>query len=133
MVDEFLRMRGSENVWVTGDSAAFDDDGTILPMVAPVAMQMGRHVAVTIGEVIAGKPLSPFSYTDKGQMATIGRRRAVAETPQGWRLHGTAAWLAWLGLHVGYLAGGRNRVSVIADWGWNYLAWGIGPRRAVIE
>jgi len=133
LVDEFLRMRGSENVWVVGDSAAFDDNGAFLPMVAPVAMQMGRHVATTIGEAVAGKPLSAFSYTDKGQMATIGRRRAVAETPQGWRLHGTPAWLAWLGLHVGYLAGGRNRVSVIADWGWNYLAWGIGPRRAVIE
>lgn len=133
LVDEFLRMRGSENIWVVGDSAAFDDNGAFLPMVAPVAMQMGRHVATTIGEAVAGKPLSAFSYTDKGQMATIGRRRAVAETPQGWRLHGTPAWLAWLGLHVGYLAGGRNRVSVIADWGWNYLAWGIGPRRAVIE
>jgi NADH dehydrogenase len=133
MVDEYLRMRGSTNIWVVGDSAGFDDKGTILPMVAPVAMQMGRHVAVTITEAVANRPLTAFSYTDKGQMATIGRRRAVAETPQGLRLHGTAAWLAWLGLHVGYLAGGRNRVSVIADWGWNYLAWGIGPRRAVIE
>jgi NADH:ubiquinone reductase (H+-translocating) len=133
LVDDYLRLRGAENIWVIGDSAAFDDDGSVLPMIAPVAMQMGRHVAVTIGETIAQRPLSAFHYTDKGQMATIGRRRAVAETPQGWRLHGTPAWLAWLGLHVGYLAGGRNRVSVIADWGWNYLAWGIGPRRAVIE
>lgn len=132
-VDEFLRVPGAEDVWAIGDSAAYDDDGTILPMVAPVAMQMGRHVAKTILETVDGTPLTPFSYTDKGQMATIGRRRAVAETPQGIRLHGTPAWLAWLALHVGYLAGGRNRVSVIADWGWNYLAWGIGPRRAVIE
>ncbi len=133
LVDDYLRVPGVDGVWAIGDSAAYDDDGTILPMVAPVAMQMGRHVAKEIIESIDGVPLTPFSYTDKGQMATIGRRRAVAETPQGIRLHGTPAWLAWLALHVGYLAGGRNRVSVIADWGWNYLAWGIGPRRAVIE
>lgn len=133
VVDRYLRKEGATNIWVIGDSAAFTEDGQVLPMVAPVAMQMGRHVAKSIGAAITGAPLPAFSYTDKGQMATIGRRRAVAETPQGITLHGTAAWLAWLGLHVGYLAGGRNRVSVIADWGWNYLAWGMGPRRAVIE
>ncbi len=133
VVDNYLRMQGATNIWVIGDSAAFTEDGQVLPMVAPVAMQMGRHVAKSITAAISGAPLPEFTYTDKGQMATIGRRRAVAETPQGITLHGTAAWLAWLGLHVGYLAGGRNRVSVIADWGWNYLAWGIGPRRAVIE
>ena len=102
-------------------------------MVAPVAMQMGRHVARNITALATGKLMEPFRYFDKGQMATIGRRRAVAETPQGLRLHGTPAWLAWLGLHVAYLAGGRNRVSVLADWAWNYLAWSIGPRRAIIE
>jgi NADH dehydrogenase len=53
--------------------------------------------------------------------------------PNGLRLHGTPAWLAWLALHVFYLAGGRNRISVIADWFWNYLAWGTGPRRTVLE
>jgi NADH dehydrogenase len=133
IVDEFLRVPGAEGVWAIGDTAAFDDSGTVLPMIAPVAMQMGRHVAKAISASIQGAALPAFQYTDKGQMATIGRRRAVAETPQGLRLHGTPAWLAWLGLHVGYLAGGRNRVSVIADWGWNYLAWGIGPRRAVLD
>jgi NADH dehydrogenase len=134
MVDEFLRLPGADGVWVIGDTAGFTHtDGSVLPMVAPVAMQQGRHVARNITAVVDGAPLTPFAYKDKGQMATIGRRRAVVETPQGMRLHGTAAWLAWLGLHVAYLAGGRNRVSVIADWGWNYLAWGIGPRRAVLD
>lgn len=133
-VDDFLRLPGSEDIWVVGDTAAYSDaDGTVLPMVAPVAMQQGRHVVRNIAATLQGAPLTPFDYTDKGQMATIGRRRAVVETPQGMRLHGTLAWLAWLGLHVAYLAGGRNRVSVIADWGWNYLAWGIGPRRAVLD
>ena len=134
VVDEFLRLPGTPDVWVVGDTAAFSSGGEApLPMVAPVAMQMGRHAARNIVALASGKPVEPFRYLDKGQMATIGRRRAVAETPNGIRLHGTVAWLAWLGLHVAYLAGGRNRVSVLADWAWNYLAWGIGPRRAVIE
>ena len=134
VVDDFLRLPGVPDVWVVGDTAAFSvDGGPPLPMVAPVAMQMGRHAARNIIALASGQLMRPFRYLDKGQMATIGRRRAVAETPQGIRLHGTPAWLAWLGLHVAYLAGGRNRVSVLADWAWNYLAWSIGPRRAIIE
>lgn len=134
VVDEFLRLPGAPDVWVIGDTAAFvSEDGAALPMVAPVAMQMGRHAARNIIALATGKIMKPFHYLDKGQMATIGRRRAVAELPNGLRMHGTPAWLAWLGLHVAYLAGGRNRVSVLADWAWNYLAWSIGPRRAIIE
>jgi NADH dehydrogenase len=94
---------------------------------------MGKHVARQIKNILKNKPLKEFAYTDKGQMATIGRRKAVVEMPGGLRLKGTLAWLTWLALHVAYLAGGRNRVSVIADWMWNYLAWGIGPRRTVID
>jgi NADH dehydrogenase len=121
-------------VFVIGDLAhVAQPDGSVVPGVAQGALQMGTFVGAALTADRMGRPRGAFRYRDKGNMATIGRRRAVAETPQGWRLHGTPAWLAWLGLHVGYLAGGRNRVSVIADWGWNYLAWGIGPRRAVIE
>lgn len=130
-VNEFLQLK--DNVWVIGDGANFEVKGQPLPMVAPVAMQMGRHVAKQILNLKNQKPLKAFSYTDKGQMATIGRRRAVVEMPSGLRLSGTLAWMTWLALHVAYLAGGRNRVSVIADWMWNYLAWGIGPRRTVID
>lgn len=135
VVDEFLQMPGVPDVWVIGDTAAFTakEGEPPLPMVAPVAMQMGRYVARSIIAQIEGKPVEPFRYVDKGQMATIGRRRAVVETPQGLKLHGTLAWLAWLGLHVVYLAGGRNRVSVLADWAWNYVNWGIGPRRAIVD
>jgi NADH:quinone reductase (non-electrogenic) len=123
-----------ENVWVIGDIAhCAGDDGRPLPMVASVAMQMGRYVADAIVRRLDGKPLTPFEFKDKGQMATIGRRRAVVELPNGLRLHGTPAWLTWLGLHVFYLAGGRQRLSVIADWCWNYLAWGSGARRTVID
>ncbi len=124
----------SEGLWVIGDTASFDGaDGKPLPMVAPVALQMGRHVAKQISARLAGQPFTDFVYKDKGQMATIGRRRAVVEMPGGMRMHGTPAWLAWLALHVAYLAGGRNRVSVMADWMWNYAVWGIGPRRTVID
>ena len=124
----------SEGLWVIGDTASLDGvDGRPLPMVAPVALQMGRHVAKQISARLAGQPFTDFVYKDKGQMATIGRRRAVVEMPGGMRMHGTPAWLAWLALHVAYLAGGRNRVSVMADWMWNYAVWGIGPRRTVID
>ena len=130
-VNEFLQLKN--NIWVVGDGANFEVDGKALPMVAPVAMQMGKHVAKQILNLKNQKPLKKFIYTDKGQMATIGRRRAVVEMPGGLRLTGTLAWLTWLALHVAYLAGGRHRISVIADWMWNYLAWGIGPRRTVID
>lgn len=130
-VNEFLQLK--ENIWVIGDGANLEVKGVALPMVAPVALQMGKHVAKQIKNLQQNKPLKPFSYTDKGQMATIGRRRAVVEMPNGIRLSGTLAWLTWLALHVAYLAGGRNRVSVVADWMWNYLAWGIGPRRTIID
>lgn len=130
-VNEHLQIK--ENIWVIGDGANLEVAGVPLPMVAPVAVQMGKHVAKQIKNLQQAKPLKPFSYIDKGQMATIGRRRAVVEMPNGIRLSGTLAWLTWLALHVAYLAGGRNRVSVMADWMWNYLAWGIGPRRTVID
>ena len=124
----------SDGIWVIGDIAHREGaDGRPLPMVASVAMQMGRYVAHAIVARDSGDVLTPFVYKDKGQMATIGRRRAVVEMPSGLKLHGTPAWLSWLGLHVFYLAGGRQRVSVVADWFWNYVAWGIGPRRTVID
>ena len=131
-VSDTLRLR--DDVWIIGDMAhVTTESDRPLPMVASVAMQQGRYVAASIQALLEGKAIKAFSYKDKGQMATIGRRKAVVELPNGMRLHGTPAWFSWLGLHVFYLAGGRNRVSVIADWFWNYIAWGIGPRRTVID
>jgi NADH dehydrogenase len=130
-VDTKLQL--TDGVWIIGDAASLEgSDGRPLPMIAPVAMQMGIHVGKQIKAKNQGKPLTDFVYKDKGQMATIGRRRAVVEA-KGIRLHGTPAWLAWLGLHVFYLAGGRNRVSVVANWMWNYLVWGVGARPVVID
>ncbi len=132
IVSDTLRLQ--PNVWVLGDMAHVVGAGDRpLPMVASVAMQQGRYVAASIEKILKGEEPKPFSYKDKGQMATIGRRRAVVEMPNGIKLHGTIAWFAWLGLHVFYLAGGRNRISVMADWFWNYIFWGVGPKRPVID
>jgi NADH dehydrogenase len=91
-------------------------------------MQSGAHVARQIGRLAEGKSTQPFRFHDKGTMATIGRRSAIAELPGHIRLHGTLAWLAWLGLHILYLAGARNRASVLLNWAWGYFTWDRGPR-----
>jgi NADH dehydrogenase len=126
-----LSVPGREGVWAVGDVAApraKRGSGRVLPQLAPVAMQAGTHVARQIGRVSEGRPTQPFRFHDKGTMATIGRRSAVAELPARIRLHGTLAWLAWLGLHILYLAGVRNRASVLLNWAWGYFTWDRGPR-----
>ena len=129
VVDPDLRVPGRDGVWAIGDiAAATDRRGEVLPQLAPVAMQAGRHVARQITRLADGKPTEPFRYRDKGTMATIGRRAAVAELPGGIRLRGALAWLAWLGLHLVFLVGKRNRASVLLNWAWNYLTWDRGPR-----
>jgi NADH dehydrogenase len=120
-----------EGVWAVGDVAApraRRGSGGALPQLAPVALQTGAHVARQIGRLVEGKPTQPFRFHDKGTMATIGRRSAVAELPGRINLHGTVAWLAWLGLHILYLAGVRNRASVLLNWAWGYFTWDRGPR-----
>ena len=124
-----LSIRNRPGGWAIGDiAAAHDKRGFVLPQLAPVAMQAGRHVARQIARILDGKPTAPFRYRDKGTMATIGRRAAVAELPAGIRLRGGLAWLAWLGLHLVFLVGKRNRASVLLNWAWNYLTWDRGPR-----
>jgi len=74
-----------------------------------------------------------FRYHDKGIMATIGRRAAITEFPRGLIVRGTLGWLAWLGLHIVYLIGFRNKIVVLVNWSWRYLSWGSGPRIIVGE
>ena len=88
-----------------------------------VARQIRRREANTSLEV--------FKYRDKGQMATIGRRKAVVEMRSWLRFQGSLAWLTWLALHLAYLSGGRNRTSIFADWIWNYIVW--TPRRTIVD
>ena len=90
-------------------------------MLSPPAMQAGRHVARTILREATGRDRGrAFAYLDKGNMATIGRRAAVADV-HGLKLKGSIGWLAWLLVHVYYLIGFRNRAVVLASWGWEYL------------
>lgn len=122
----------SDSIWVVGDAAHFAGaDGRPLPMIAPVAIQQGRHVARQLLRRERNEPFEVFKYRDKGQMATIGRRKAVVEVRPWLRFQGTLAWLTWLALHLAYLSGGRNRTSIFADWVWNYFVW--TPRRTITE
>jgi len=119
-----LTVIGLPDVFAIGDIAAVTDaEGSPLPQVAQPAIQGGRHVARQIGRRLAGAATQPFRYVDKGAMATIGRHSAVTELPNGRRLDGFVGWLAWLGLHLVYLMGFRNRLSVFVNWCWSYLTY----------
>jgi len=119
-----LRVTGQDRIFATGDIVLIG--GQPLPQLAQPAIQSGRHAAEQIALLMAGRPTKPFRYHDKGIMATIGRRSAVVEFPHGARLRGTLAWLAWLGLHLFYLLGGRNRLSALLNLSYRYLVWGHG-------
>lgn len=124
-----LSVPGHPEVFVIGDMAGTTGhDGGLLPQVAPVAMQGARHVAEQIQAQLRGEPTTAFHYVDKGSMATIGRRDAVAQLPGGVRLTGTLGWLAWLGLHLVMLIGFRNRLNVLVNWAWNYVTYDRGSR-----
>jgi len=126
-VEPDLSLPGHREVFVAGDLAAIECDGKPVPGVAPAAMQEGRHAARQILADIDGRTRSPFRYRDKGALATIGRARAVADLPR-LRFTGFAAWLAWLGIHIFFLIGFRNRVFVLLSWAWNYATFRRGAR-----
>ncbi len=128
-----LRLEGSDNVWAVGDAAAIAYKGEYCPQLAPVAIQSGHHCAAQILHVVHGQPTQPFRYHDKGIMATIGRNAAVAQLPHGVVVKGRLGWLAWLGLHLWYLVGFRNRLRVLINWTWRYFDWPSGPRLIVAD
>jgi NADH:ubiquinone reductase (H+-translocating) len=119
---------GHPEVFVLGDAAAFDhQEGGPLPGICPVAIQMGQYTARTIAGDLAGRPRRAFRYWDKGQLAVVGRGRAVADI---WKLHfgGFFAWLTWIFVHIFFLIGFRNRVLVLIQWAWSYFTYGRGAR-----
>ena len=127
-VNEDLTVAGHPEVFVIGDMALFTHQtGQPLPGVCPVAMQMGRHAAKNILAVNEGNPMTGFRYNDKGQMATIGRNRAVADLKVV-GFGGFFAWLAWLFIHLIFLIGFRNRIAVFFQWMWAYLTYSRGAR-----
>ena len=102
-------------------------NGEILPGVAPVAMQEGRYVTRVIRVRLRGRDSPPFRYVDKGNLATIGRSKAVADV-KGLRLSGFVAWITWLVVHLFYLVGFQNRLLVFLRWTFSYVTRGRGAR-----
>jgi len=115
-----LEVQGLAGVYAIGDLAQYEEDGRLLPMVAPVAMQQGAGAAANIQRREAGNAPLVFHYRDHGMMATIGRNAAVASIG-GMAFTGFPAWLAWLGIHLIKLIGFRNRLIVLINWAWDYF------------
>jgi len=130
IVNDRLNPPALPEVFVLGDLAHFEQDGRQVPGVAQPAMQMGDHVGEMIGADLAGKPRPPFRYFDKGDMATIGRMAAVAKVEWPFKAHmsGFFAWLTWVTVHIFFLIGFRNRLSVLASWMWTYFTFSRGAR-----
>jgi NADH dehydrogenase len=124
-----LSLPGHPAVFAIGDNARVQwKEKQLVPGVSPAAMQMGAYVARKIVARMENRTAgNPFSYWDKGTMATIGRTHAVAQVARI-KLQGFAAWLAWLGVHLLFLVGFRNKLSVLLNWGFSYLAYRPGAR-----
>ncbi len=128
MVESDLSLPGHDHVFAIGDIAAVTgSDGRPVPAVAPAANQMGEHAARGILADLKGRARTPFTYFNKGDLATIGRYRAVAKVGAV-RLTGGFAWLTWLFVHIMYLAGFRNRLTVFVQWAYQYFTYQRGVR-----
>jgi NADH dehydrogenase len=125
-VEPDLTLPGHPEVFALGDMVRVRDAGP-LPGVAPVAMQQGRYAAKAIRERLNGREPKPFRYIDKGNLATIGRARAVADI-KGLKLSGFIAWITWLVVHLWYLVGFQNRIVVFIRWIFSFATHGRGAR-----
>jgi NADH dehydrogenase len=129
MVEPDLTLPGHPDVFVIGDLAHLSGpDGKPLPGVAPAAMQQGEYVARVIRRRLASEPVAPFHYRDKGSMAVIGRKAAVAQIGP-LKLSGFSAWLVWLFIHLLYIVEFQSRVLIAFRWGWRYFT---GDRGALL-
>jgi NADH:ubiquinone reductase (H+-translocating) len=127
-----LSVPGFPNAFVIGDMASLvDKNGVLVPGVSPAAMQEARHVAKIITDeiVLSGRTQArpPFAYFDKGTMATIGRSAAVAKV-RDLEISGFSAWIAWLVVHLIFLVGFRNKITVLMNWAYSYVAYRRGSR-----
>jgi NADH:ubiquinone reductase (H+-translocating) len=126
-VNSDLTVPGLESVYVIGDLASLEQDGKLVPGVAPAAIQEGKHAAKNIARTLSGRPREAFRYRDKGSLATIGRASGIAQIGR-LRLSGWVAWVAWLFIHIVFLIGFRNRFVVLFSWAWSYFTYDRGAR-----
>ena len=126
-VEPDLSIPGHPDIFAAGDIMHFEQDGKPVPGVAPAAIQAGRAAARNIHALIEGRETRPFHYRDKGSLATIGRARAVGQIGR-LQFTGFVAWWVWWVIHIAYLIGFRNRLSVMMGWGWQYFAFARGAR-----
>ena len=127
LVSPELTIPGRDDVYVIGDLAHIEQDGALVPGVAPAAIQQGELTARNVLAALDGKPRQPFRYVDKGMLATIGRGAAVAKIGR-FKTSGFLAWLLWLFVHILFLIGFRNRLIVMIQWAWSYLTFDRGAR-----
>ncbi|MFZ1809465.1 MAG: NAD(P)/FAD-dependent oxidoreductase [Cyclobacteriaceae bacterium] len=124
-VDQYNRVKGHENIFAIGDAALMEGDKKYPnghPMMAPPAMQQGALLANNLKRLMAGKPIKPFSYTDKGSMATIGRNKAVVDT-KTLKIQGFIAWYIWMFVHLMSIMGFKNKVFTFFSWLWSYFSY----------
>jgi len=128
IVRDDLSVPGHPEVFVAGDLAAVvRADGSLVPGVAPAAIQEGRRAALNALRIVNSETTSPFRYYNKGDLATIGRNRAIAVFGR-FEVAGYPAWLLWLFVHILYLVGFRNRLSVLVQWAYAYFTFQRGVR-----
>jgi NADH dehydrogenase len=128
IVDPELSVPAHPEIFVVGDLAVMSTDGKPVPGVAQGAIQSGRCAARNVLRTIRGEGRAPFRYRNKGDMATIGRYKAIGDFGHGIHVAGHPAWWFWLFLHILYLAGFRNRLSVLLEWGYAFFMYGLGAR-----
>jgi len=122
-----LSLEGFPDIMVIGDLAYFETPDGPLPGVAPVAMQQGKYAAEKIVAQQSGKTIKPFEFWNKGNLAVIGRKAAVADV-NGLKFSGWFAWLIWIFVHIAYLIEFDNKIKVLFQWGWNFLTRKRGAR-----
>ena len=129
LVDRFNQVQEAADVFAIGDIALMttDEFPNGHPQVAQTAIQMGRHLATNLKRKLHGDEMIPFSYKDKGSMATIGRNKAVADIGK-LKFGGFVAWVIWMFIHLVSLVGFRNKIIVLSNWIWNYFTYDKGTR-----
>lgn len=133
LVDQFLNPKNHPEIFICGDLAHVEEDGRQIPGTAQPAMQMGAHAAKLIQNDLNSEKRTPFHYFDKGDMATIGRKAAVAKVIWPFKAHlsGFLAWMVWLVIHISFLINFRSRLSVFRQWAYTYLFFKDGARLIV--